>query len=369
MTMKRICALLMLLALLCVGISALADDYGTAVISGGTSGKVHLREEPSFESDSMGLFFTGTPVKLLEEMGGDFTRVRIGVESGYMFTDYLRRGAAADKVKPQFWQGEITATNYANMRRGPSTEYQFLGRINEGRSVTIMGETRENWYYIEADGKEGYISARLVYTNGTPVSSPSNSAIYIQPDIPAAAYDDMHPAYAQVMLGQQPLFYAAHGSAAYIGNVGTCFDLGGEAQPTHFAVLNMDGDAAQEIVLKVAVNGREYGYLVLDEQKGQVHGYSFFYRGMIGLRADGSFSYASSAAESGFGGASFIGQICRVTPTACTGLANDGGIEYFVGGVPVSEAAYNRACDVQDSKPEAIWIQFTDGNVRARFGK
>ena len=230
MTMKRICALLMLLALLCVGISALADDYGTAVISGGTSGKVHLREEPSFESDSMGLFFTGTPVKLLEEMGGDFTRVRIGVESGYMFTDYLRRGAAADKVKPQFWQGEITATNYANMRRGPSTEYQFLGRINEGRSVTIMGETRENWYYIEADGKEGYISARLVYTNGTPVSSPSNSAIYIQPDIPAAAYDDMHPAYAQVMLGQQPLFYAAHGSAAYIGNVGTCFDLGGEAQ-------------------------------------------------------------------------------------------------------------------------------------------
>lgn len=66
-----------------------------------------------------------------------------------------------------------------------------------------------------------------------------------------------------------------------------------------FAVLDVDGDGKLDVVLNVTVNGEVLGYLVLTSADEVICAYGFYYRAMIGLKEDGSFSFSSSAVESG----------------------------------------------------------------------
>lgn len=168
---------ILLAAVMCMLLcSALADDYGKAIIVGRSGYKVHLREEPSADSDSMGVYFTGTQVKCESDPNAEWVAVKIGRERGYMRSGYLKRGEAADYVTPQFWTGTVTATNYARLRAGPSTEYQLYGTVKTGENVTIMGETDKHWYYVEYKGEKGFMSANLIYTG----KMPSGSSAYTQ---------------------------------------------------------------------------------------------------------------------------------------------------------------------------------------------
>lgn len=169
--------------------AALADStYGYAVIDGRNSTKVHMREEPSSDSDSMGLFYTGTEVSLKSDPDARWVYVRIGVEHGYVRSTYLRRGEGREELPKRFKDGVIDATNYARFRRGPSTEYQQLGTIPDGAAVTVMGETDNHWYYIEYKGEDGYVSANLVDLTGSSGQSGSSA-----PSVPSASQTAPQP--------------------------------------------------------------------------------------------------------------------------------------------------------------------------------
>ncbi len=196
--MKRGMALL-LCALVCLAACcALADDYGKAVVDA-PSGKLHLREEPMSDSDSMGLYFTGTQVTCESDPDGDWVEVKIGRERGYMKGKYLKTGSRADKVAARFQQGRIDATNYARLRKGPSTEYQFICKMNDGDHVTVMGETDEHWYYVKYGKEKGFVSASLVSLSGASSSQASTNTIEpAAPKIWKKAYLEWLERYADV---------------------------------------------------------------------------------------------------------------------------------------------------------------------------
>lgn len=173
---KRGWGLLLGLLLCLMACGALADDYGTAVIDGRDSYKVHLREAPSSGSESKGVFFTGTEVTLVTDPREEWVHVKIGYLYGYMKSSYLRRGEAADRVGRAYWRGTVDATRYARMRYGPSTEYQFARNVNDGEDLIIMGETDNHWYYVAYRGEEGYISANLIYTSGQVIEEKGQAA-------------------------------------------------------------------------------------------------------------------------------------------------------------------------------------------------
>lgn len=162
---------------------ALADDWGLAVVDA-PDGKLHLREEPTSSSSSMGLYFTGTEVECRSDPGKDWVEVQIGRERGYMKGKYLKRGSKADRVSSRFQTGTVDVANWARLRAGPSTEYQFICKINDGEKVTVMGETVEHWYYVKYGREEGFISANLVRLGGSSASS-SVSAPLLTP-VPSA---------------------------------------------------------------------------------------------------------------------------------------------------------------------------------------
>ena len=69
-----------------------------------------------------------------------------------------------------------------------------------------------------------------------------------------------------------------------------------------FAVVDMDRDGVNEIVLWLLVNGNnDYGTLVLRYQNGEIVGTGFSYRQLYQLRRDGTFRYSGGAAYSGMG--------------------------------------------------------------------
>jgi len=157
---------ILLLALLCmIAGCALADDWGKAVVDA-PNGKLHLREEATSDSDSLGLYFTGTQVTCKSDPDGDWVEVKIGRERGYMKGKYLKTGSRADRVEPRFLAGTVEVTNYGRLRKGPSTEYEFICKINDGQNVTVMGETDEHWYYVQYGKEKGFISKNLVYVRG-----------------------------------------------------------------------------------------------------------------------------------------------------------------------------------------------------------
>ena len=260
--------LLVLLLGVCAG--ALADSkHGYAIIDA-PSGKLHLRETPSSDSRSLGLFFTGTQVSLKSGVKDGWVHVQIGYIYGYMNARYLKTGAAGDKVKSQFWSGTVKATNYARMRYGPSTEYQFACNVKEGQNVTIMGETKENWYYVRYKGEEGFISGNLIYTRGVvdQTYEEENRPAYVAPTAtPAPVYSGWRSAYRN-----------------YIQNKADSGDT--------FALIHVNDDDIPELVIDSGVEAE--GCRILTYGNGMVNvlntrrlGFTYIERGNRLCNSDG----------------------------------------------------------------------------------
>lgn len=59
--------------------------------------RLNLRASADKNSDSLGKFYNGTPIEVLER-GDEWTRVRVCGVTGYMMTRYLAFGSAANRV-------------------------------------------------------------------------------------------------------------------------------------------------------------------------------------------------------------------------------------------------------------------------------
>lgn len=93
------------------------DQSGWAVVNNpDPADRLHLRTKASKSGDSLGKFYNGTPVQVLERKG-DWTRVQIGfgptARTGWMMTKYLAFGADMDKVEDAF-PDLIYREEYAN---------------------------------------------------------------------------------------------------------------------------------------------------------------------------------------------------------------------------------------------------------------
>lgn len=206
--MKKRMAIVLMFVFCLFALSALADDLGVAVVCA-PSGRLHLREEPSSESASLGLFFTGTEVVYRSSPYETWVEVKIGSETGYMYGDYLRWGAEADRVRPAWQTGTVSATNWARLRSGASTDYEFLCKVNNGATVTVMGETANKWYYVQYRGETGFISANLVNLHAAAPQQPSYQPSQIQrPQQPTVTAKSWREAYRAWLLQNGDAYHA-----------------------------------------------------------------------------------------------------------------------------------------------------------------
>ena len=151
--MKRFLCVLLILCLLLP--SALAAGANTYYINGLTADRVHLRAQPNANAQSQGLYFTGTEVERISTSGSGWLYVKIGSETGYIQQDYLTQTQPLSQAP--LYVVNNTSSTWVNLRAGASTNTTSLGRIDNGASVWVLGETKSGWSYVETLTQRGYM--------------------------------------------------------------------------------------------------------------------------------------------------------------------------------------------------------------------
>ena len=142
---------------------------------------------------------------------------------------------------------------------------------------------------------------------------------------------------------------------------------------SRFAVVDLDRDGLNELVLWPSFDGDDslshistLGYLILHRQGDAVGSYSLGYRAFGSLKADGSFWFSGSAADSGYAYLRFADGGCAANEVTYSRGAYDETsgetrISYFVDGRSAELAEYNAAIDAWNARPEPVWYVFEDG--------
>ena len=315
---------------------ACAEGFGTAVIDAGDATKLHLRAQPLKESQSYGLYFTGTQVTCLSDpSAGEWTRVMVGTQDGYMGTEYLKTGASAEQVVSAQPVGVVGAKQGIDLRSGPSEGDTALEHVASGERMLLLGETSGHWYLARYGTREGYVKAEFVS-----MQAPENGDL---------------TGYERILRGEEPFVNAADGSALTMHALNRCFGLTEELTAVRYASIDLDADGEEEVVVCVTSGGYDFGSLVLDQADGQVYGHAFFIREMLDLKADGTFSFSSGAMDSGMGYLRLDGANAQVVEIASSRSQADGSVGYYAGGQAVTEAVFRQIDQEQMRKAGPVW--------------
>lgn len=359
---KLVITLVLLLGWMgCTG-SGLANrtDVLHAVIDGKTSDRVHLRESPSADSASLGLYFTGTEVRYLENTVDEWVWVNIGSEMGYIKSEYLHFENDPGSVTSQQPIGIVNnknSNNWVNLRPDPNSKYAAIGKFYNGDAVTILGETATHWYYVKAGDQYGYIIANLVTMRP------------VLPNMPGAWDGDADAltALQSVLKNNTTFINASDNRAMKVSQLPSSI-IDARIEITQCTVVDLDHDSIPEVVLWETANGNDYGVEVLHYQGGVIYGYELGYREFNDLKTDGTFSFSSSASDYGFGTLVFLINaytIDKITYSQSSYSNNKSTITYFVNKTPAIETEFSSAVNHQEKKPDVTWYPFTTANIEA----
>ena len=140
------------------------------------------------------------------------------------------------------------------------------------------------------------------------------------------------------------------------------------AKATKLAIVDLENDGTPEAILWLAVNNNDYyGFEVLRYQDGVVYGYTLWYRAFMDLKADGTFSFSSGAADYGFGTVKFTENAYSVDKISYCESGydsnNNQSVSYFVDHGSATEGDFLSAINKQSEKAAATWYDFTDDNL------
>ncbi len=131
-----------------------------------------------------------------------------------------------------------------------------------------------------------------------------------------------------------------------------------------FALLDMDGDGADELVLDIDFSGEEE-YVILTCHDGEVCANQVVYRGFLSPKADGTFEWSSGAFDNGASRARFEDGALVYEDFAAMSEDSDGNTVYTLNGESVDETAYNAFLDEQTAKAGLPWTEFSVDAVNA----
>jgi uncharacterized protein YgiM (DUF1202 family) len=178
----------------------------------GNSGKLHLRDYPSQEARSLGLYPNGTQVYAVD-MGNGWCQAMVGGQSGYMMTRFLAAYAPAPTYEPAptiapaptyapVPGGTVKYVSTGNsgrlhLRENMSTSSASLGLYYNGTPVNIIQDLGV-WSLVNVYGKTGFMMNQFLTSTapgsivtpvpGAPTAAPTalpGTATVRQPIIPS----------------------------------------------------------------------------------------------------------------------------------------------------------------------------------------
>ena len=132
---------------------------------------------------------------------------------------------------------------------------------------------------------------------------------------------------------------------------------------TRFALLDLDGDGADELVLNIDYSGDEE-YVVLTCFDGAVYANQVVHRGFLTPKADGTVAWSNGAFDNGYARFRFENGVLVYDDFAVM-IDNGSSVTYTLNGENVSEEDYNAFTAEQDAKDDLAWTDFTVEAVSA----
>ena len=133
---------------------------------------------------------------------------------------------------------------------------------------------------------------------------------------------------------------------------------------TRFALLDLDGDSADELVLAIDYSGEEE-YVILTCHDGVVYANQIVYRGFLSPKADGTFEWSNGTFDNGASRARFENGVLVYDDFAAMSEGSDGNAVYTLNGESIDEAAYSAFLDEQAAKDDLAWTEFSVDAVNA----
>lgn len=144
------------------------DSSRWAVVNNPNSAdRLHLRLSPDRGAKSLGKYYNGTPVRILETKG-EWVRVDIFGVSGWMMKKYLAIGDAGYQVEAVFPSRiPVNPTTHHYVYAGPERDQPaFCASCEDiGESLLVLGITDDEWYHVwfPNGDRTGYVEQKYWY--------------------------------------------------------------------------------------------------------------------------------------------------------------------------------------------------------------
>ena len=161
--MKRFRAVLAILLLMTVfaamtPVTASADTKMKV-----TTNNLRLRNGPGLDYTVKGRYKIGTVVTVLSSKTSRhwyYVKTRDG-KTGWMYKTYLKKTTTGVVAAKETASGTAIAQKNVYMRKGPSTSYDRILTVRNGKTMRIIGKSG-SWYKVRYNGKTGFVYSGIV---------------------------------------------------------------------------------------------------------------------------------------------------------------------------------------------------------------
>ena len=181
--------------------------------------------------------------------------------------------------------------------------------------------------------------------------------------------------YKSILMGNEDFICAdLEQQSVNVQNIGLVItdDTNVDVKAVKFAIIDLDGDGGNEVVLWLSVNGiSDVGFEVLHSQNDTIYGYTQYYREFMELKIDGTFTFSGGAADYGMGRLIFsdtgYSVDKQVYSQSTFDLSNELVIQYVANGASCSEDEFYNAMSEQDQKADVEWYDLSADNINTLF--
>src|SRR5699024_2637922 len=123
---------------------------------------LNVRTGPSTSYSSIGKLNKGTKVQVISESAG-WSKINYNNKIAYVSSGYLKTVTTnTSDTKPedsteQYKEIKVVNTNGLNVRKGPSTSYSSIGKLNKGSNVEVISESA-GWSKINYNNTTAYVA-------------------------------------------------------------------------------------------------------------------------------------------------------------------------------------------------------------------
>lgn len=157
------------------------------------AGTANLREGPSTEFAILEELFAYETLTVTGSCA-EWYRVKAGNETGFVLAEFVEYGTAPTptpsfSVKSMDDKDAYVNAGSANLREGPSTEFEIIVELGRNEEITVTG-TSGDWYRVEYGKKKGFMLSEFVEFGAPPTPTPKATPTPEKTQAPESTEDD-----------------------------------------------------------------------------------------------------------------------------------------------------------------------------------